>query len=139
MITSTISKEIDDWADTMDEKDKTQCRQRWQGVCKKLVWPIKWERDQPPRDLKMLQMIASLSNDRKLLSPSPSKSVRQSKRRESLRDYRLARIKRSWTSLLRFQPSLHAVDSTIRTHSTTSRILEGSGSYHTCNYELSSN
>ena len=55
----------------MDETSKTQSRQRWEEVCRKLGWPIKWEREKPPPDLKVLKMIASLSNGRKCVSVSP--------------------------------------------------------------------
>ena len=53
------------------EKTKEHQKQRWDDVCQKLRWPIKWERDKPPLDLKMLEMIASLSNGRKCVSSSP--------------------------------------------------------------------
>ena len=62
-------KEIDDWG--LGIMEKPSCKQRWEDVREKLGWKFKWERDKPPHDLKVLEMIASLSNGRKFVSSSP--------------------------------------------------------------------
>ena len=52
------------------EESMPRCRERWEIPFQKLEWPIKWEREKPPHDLKVLEMIQSISKVVKYV-PSP--------------------------------------------------------------------